>query len=125
MWILAKLRLYTKKQRQLYTASLLKELGALPIRSIIRIDEQGKLVINERPVDMAMARSLKTSAQAALDNPALNLALEQITFAAVVSGVHKGNTADDSIMFSKTALWNIQQLKETLHMLAQDEESLL
>lgn len=95
---------------------VLEKMGALPIRDVIAVSEEG-LLINGESVDIDKARKIHESANAALDNACLRLVREQVAYAAVTYGVHKAETPTQ-MLFARAALWWGQQEHRLLEALA-------
>lgn len=97
---------------------VLKDLGNLQINDIIKIDDQQQLVINGNPLTMEQVIQLRESAIAALNNRALNIIRDQVSYAAVTYGVHKALTPEQ-MFFARAALWYGQEEVKLLETLAQ------
>lgn len=122
IWLLQRESL-TLEERTLFTSALLNRLNALPAHDIITFDPKiNVLTVNKVPVEPDLARVLRQEAKTILASSTWKLVREQVSFAAVVQGIHKG-ISPESVMFSKTALWNLQQLDELYQILAQERPS--
>ena len=108
--------------RALLTTCLLDKLTALPLGDMIKTDDQGRLVVNNRVVTLEVAARLRESARAAKVNFALNFIHEQVLYAAIVHGVHKLETPEQSY-FSRAAIWWGQQEKGFIARLAGEDAS--
>ncbi len=101
------------EQKGLIIKHLLANIGALPLRSSIAYDMEGTITINGKKLEVETARVFVESCKALKDNFANTIIDEQLTFLAIQTGVHSGlNT--EQIMFSKAALWTIQERKKLL-----------
>lgn len=105
-------------------AALTKEIvnvfeGA-PIRDIITQDEMGVIYFDGKPLgSVEKAYALRDAARAALDNQALKLVWEQTLYTCFKTGVSEGDSVA-KIMFSKTAIWNGENERNLLRILAQE-----
>lgn len=105
VWLLDKVEL-SIDQRNLLTGKLLDQLGArTPLRDIIRIDEEGTLLVNGNPLTPYEARQYHEGAKSALNNATMRLIWDQIRYECFKGGVSNGAKPED-IMFYRTALWN-------------------
>lgn len=120
IWVLEHCSL-SEKQHEKFSRLILKDLGALPIEEVIKLDETGTLLVDGRPLDTDIARKMSITAKAAIDNVALKMVFEQVTFAAIAAGVHRSET-EKHTLFMRAALWSVQQIKENLKLLLQDGE---
>lgn len=105
------------QDRIVLTNTLLEQLGALPFSAIIKVSDSGHITVRDKPLDAELYGSLKESAKAALENPAIQLMWEANAFEAVEFGVHQGLN-EYHLLFAKTALWNGQQERKFLKELA-------
>lgn len=108
------------EERLILTTLVLKRLAALPIHDIIVINEQGSLLVNGEQIGVDVATALRYSAKVALDNQALKLIRNQVLYTAIVEGVHKHLTPEDSF-FSRAAIWWNQKELDFLKALAGEE----
>ena len=90
--------------RLLITTRLLSTVGALPVHSIITVDDANVLHIQGKPVNKERALMLRESALNVLRSPAYQVIREQVLYQAVSKGVHEGMSVDQ-IQFSKAAIW--------------------
>lgn len=97
---------------------ILDNIRALPLSDTIYISTDGQLLVRNRPLDMEQMRLLRESARAALENHALTLIREQVTFEAITMGVHR---VDDpkQMLFARAALWWGNEVEKKLLLLAQ------
>lgn len=97
------------------TAALLDKISALPLRNSIVL-APGMVTINGKALDTEQAVVFKDSCIALQDNFARKVIHEQIRYLAVNWGVHNGlNT--EMIMFSKAALWTLEEEQKLLDKL--------
>lgn len=106
------------EDRNLLTVTLLDRLGALPLRDMLITNEEGNLLVNGRAVSSEGQRAIIESARGVIKNKALELVHTQVVYEAVVLGVHKLRTIEESI-FYRAALWFAQQERQHLEALAQ------
>lgn len=106
------------EDRSLLTSCILDSLVALPIRDIISTDEVGSLTVRGKVVELALAKKLRDSARVALENSALALIHEQVTFIAITTGFIKADSEKQSL-FGKAAIWYGQEEVKLLTSLAQ------
>ncbi len=122
-WLAIKLLRWGKlsnESRQLLTACMLEQLGALPVRAKITFDETGKVLIEGKYLSVDRAMKLRVAAQAMQRNFAYRLVQENVKFLAVKIGVHQ-NTSPDQGLFAKAALWQHSEERELYARLAQSE----
>lgn len=115
-WILERKNL-SQKDREKITNQLLKSIDALPTRAIITINE-GKLFIGGAPMEGEKTASLRESATAVLNNPALKIVHDQVLYQAISIGIHQAQTTEQ-VQFAKAAIWYGQQEIELLKTLSQ------
>jgi hypothetical protein len=106
------------ESKNLLTNVLLEKIGALPLHDIITQDGNGRLLIHNRPVELEEARLLRESARGVLNNKAIAFVYEQVQFLAITAGIHK-NIAQEDGLFAKAALWQGQEVINSLRTLAQ------
>lgn len=114
-WLLS--RNLSVHDRMRLTNTILDRLGALPFSAIIKVSDSGQITVKDRPLDAEMYGSLRDSAKAALENPAIKLMWDAQAFEATEFGIHQGLN-EYHILFAKTALWNGQQERKFLKELA-------
>lgn len=106
----------SQEERLLVLNYMNKSLNTFPLEDIITITKQGGILANGKEMTLEQLQSFKQSVDALGDNGAFRMIADQILFKAIAIGVHTGlNT--DQIMFSKTAIWFIQQFKEYIDSL--------
>jgi hypothetical protein len=105
--------------RNLLTTALLDRLGALPLRDIVKVTDDGSIVINDRALDFEKLGLLRDSARTILNNQAWRTIRDQVAFQAISIGIHKMETVEQSY-FARAALWWKQQELLLLSILAQD-----
>lgn len=108
----------TLDQRNEIVIHILDSLSALPISSIISVNDEGEILINGSSLDIEKMRLLRESARVALDNPAMKLINHEVQYAAIVGGIHKAMTNED-LYFYRAAIWFCQQQQIQLNILAQ------
>lgn len=123
IWLL-KSSIITLEDRNTLTTSVLDKLTILPMYDIIKVNENGQLLINNRVVDLEKARLLRESALAALNNQSLKAVHEQVLFTAITMGVHNVTTPEQ-MLFSRAAIWYSQQEITILKTLAQQNENVI
>lgn len=112
----------TLQERNLLTGAILDSLGALPLRDILYADtDSQELMVSGKPLDFEMARGLRESALAVLNNKAFNLIREQVAFEAQNLAVRKVTTVEE-LIFARAALWWGEQVIEKLQLLAQQTQ---
>lgn len=105
------------QDRTLLTAAMLDTLNAFPLSDILSIDEEGKMLLQGKPVEYTQARALREGARAILRMPTEKVIRDAILFKAIVMGIHQGDSPE-KVMFSKVAIWFVQERDTFLHMLA-------
>ncbi len=113
----------TLNQRNSLIVHILDDLGALPIHGIISTSDDGEILINGRSLDIEKAKQLRESARIVLDSVAFKVVNQEVSYSAVVGGVHKAVLSED-MYFYRSAIWFGQQFEKMLKMLAQREEPL-
>ena len=106
------------KDRIVLTNTLIDKLQ-IPYKDIIKVEEDGRLTINDMNLDFESMKNLHEGAKHLLASKVRQLVRDQVMFRAVSLGVHKGNT-NEEIYFSKAAIWNLQQEEELIKLLAQE-----
>ena len=126
MGIATRLALYLLKSKRLskgdrvaLTQEVMHSLDAAPLQDILRVDEQNRLLVRGKPVDLELAIKLKESAAQTLNSVARNLVHEQVARLAFLLGMHKA-TDFDQVLFYKAALWWGDQEDKLLRAMAQD-----
>lgn len=107
--------------RQLLTSALLVNLGALPLRARIVVDDAGQIFVNELQMTVESARQMHDGSKAMLTNFARKFVREQVTYMAILKGVHE-NTSPEQGLFAKAALWFYQEEEDLYRRLAQLED---
>lgn len=123
MWLLKSSNI-TLEDRNTLTTAILDKLTILPMYDIIKVNENGQLLINNRIVDLEKAKLLRESAMAALNNQSLKAVHEQVLFNAITMGVHNVITPDQ-MFFSRAAIWYSQQEIAILKTLAQQNDNVI
>lgn len=108
----------TLKQRNEIIIHILDNLQGLPISGIIKVNDEGEVLLNGRSLDLDKVRQLRESAMLALDNQAIKIVNQEVLYAAIVGGLHKA-TSDNDLYFYRAAIWFGQQVEMQLKILAQ------
>lgn len=123
VWIVgwALKRNLTIEERNKIVVHILTSLQAAPLTDIITVSEEG-IKIGDKFLDMEQATLLREASMLALNNRALKLIREQVTYVAFVL---LGIKADDakSLLFARAALWWGQQEEFYLQLLAQKKHT--
>lgn len=109
----------TGEDKARITAALLDDLLAIPIADVIKVATNGQVLINEKPLDIEQARAFREGCKALYDSSARKIIQDQIKYKAIKMGIYDGLTPD-MIVFSKAALWCIQEENKLLSTLAAD-----
>lgn len=109
------------EERNKIVIHLTKALQAVPLSAIISENTHGEVTVSGSTLDMETARMLLGHARAALDNKALHLIREQVTYEAFVGSAIKAQNSAD-MLFYRAALWWGQREEYFLKLLAQSEE---
>ena len=110
------------EDRIILTASVLDKLQALPLRDIIKFNEEGILLVNGRTLTSEGKAMLREGAKTLLNNATRKMIHEQVAFAAISIGVHNGQTPEQ-LMFARSAIWYGQQEDILLRKLAQIDDT--
>lgn len=108
----------TLQQRNEIITYILTNLHALPLHGIITTNTEGEILIEGRSLNVEKVIQLREAARIALDNKALKIVHQEVLYAAVVGGLHKGKS-DLDLLFYRAAIWFGQQLEVQLKILAQ------
>lgn len=109
------------EQKSMVTAALLDNLHAFPIADIVTFDKVGNLEIKGKKLDTEQKIAFKESGAALKNSFARRLIHDQIIFKALNIGIHNGiNT--DAIIFSKAALWILQEEKTLIDKFSNTDE---
>lgn len=121
-WLVGKLIKRTSTaERNKIVIHILDSLQASPLNDIISVNDDGELTVNNRSLDIEKGRQLRTAADAALRNQALNLIREQVKYIAFVGAATKAQLPED-LLFYRAALWWGQEIERFLKLLAQRQE---
>lgn len=112
IWFLNTAR-FSIEDRAVLTNHLLQKLAALPVRDIITLNDEGGLLINDRPLSVEEVVSLRESATQLSRNYIRKILREQMAFEAIKVGVHN-SISNDTNFFAKAALWNQAKENEIL-----------
>lgn len=104
--------------RSKLTNCILNSLAALPLRDIISIDKEGKLLVNGRRLELEEARKLRESARGALNSYARQFVQGQLLHEAIKIALHTSVKIEDT-MFGKAAVWMLEQEEIFFRLLAQ------
>lgn len=96
------------EQKAFVTSALLDNLNTFPIRDIISTDATGSLTIKGIKLDAEQKISFRESGAALKASVARRLIHDQMIYKAINIGVHNG-LSPDQVVFSKAALWVIQE----------------
>ena len=105
------------EDRVYLTNVLMDKLNIIQISDIIKIEQDGTLLVNGRQLDYEGAKSLKEGAKNLLDSQVRTFLHDEVRYRAIQSGIHK-STAIEDVFFSKAAIWWGEQENEILHLLA-------
>ena len=100
---------------------IMESLQILPLHDIIYVNDEKEIIVNNRPLDMEKAISLRNSAKSALENPAFKLITEQVNYLAITKGVHKAESPLDMLSY-RFALWWGNEVMNKLKILAQIDD---
>jgi hypothetical protein len=81
----------------------MQKLSALPLHDIIKLSENGSLLVNGKELDYEEAGLLHDSAKALKDNRVFGLIQDQILFEAMSSSVASKDS--EQLYFFKAAVW--------------------
>lgn len=102
------------------TTAIVDVLQGAPLRDIITQDEYGVILFQGKPLsDFEKAMQLRDAARSALSNSALKLIWEQTLYSSFRVGVCEGDSIV-KLMFAKTAIWNGENERKLLRLLAQE-----
>ncbi len=110
------------ENRIILTTALLHTLDALPFRDMIFVDDQKRLIINNRVMPPEVMRKLRESARSLQTNYAHNTIREQVLYVAIAHGVHKLERLEQSY-FSRAAIWWGEQEEKLTAILAGIDQS--
>lgn len=96
--------------------AIIEKLNYYPISDILVVDNLGSAYVKGKKLDMEQAVILKNGLDALQNNFADKLVDDQMTYEAIKLGIHNGNSTE-AIMFSKAALWVIQERRKLLEQL--------
>lgn len=105
------------ENKNLLTTTIVEKIGALPLRDMIVITESAEILVNGVPLEYDQAVRLREGAKTALTNPALKLVWDQVRYEAFVGSASVGRTPED-LYFYRTAIWNGEQERKYLRILA-------
>lgn len=106
------------KEKNKIINALLENIGVLPIKDAISIDEQGRILVRGKPItDMDMANSIKQGASAILDNGTRKIVKEQLMVEAGKILLYMSKTPED-LLFAKAIVWTINNEDKIYNNLA-------
>lgn len=91
-------------ERNQVVIHILGSLKAVPLSAIITTDENGRLCVEGKPVDVELGRVLMSHARVAQANKALNLIRKQVQYEAIIEAANKVVTMED-LLFYRAAIW--------------------
>lgn len=114
---------FSKRNKIILTNLIIENLGALPLHDIIKVNEEGTLLINNRSLEYDQVLKLRDSSRALQNNHARKVIREQVKFAAIATGVHRAKDLDE-MLFAKAALWWGEKEDELVSILSGGDSSL-
>lgn len=117
LWLLGSPK--NDEERNSLVTHILDNLGVIPLRDIIQVNDRGEILINNVLLGYEDAQKLKEGAIAALKNQTMRLVWDQIRYECFKGGVSQGEKPSD-LYFYRTALWNGEQERKYLRLLAGD-----
>ena len=111
LWLLKNLSV--KDRTKLVNALINNALDAVPLKAIITIDENRRILVDGKALSPEQNVALTEGAYAALNNQALQLVREHVRFAAIDQGFLKSDDPTKQL-FYKAALWYAQEEKNLL-----------
>lgn len=121
LWLLKKQ--LSLENKSLLISAILDKLSALPIKSIIHLNDNGSLVINGKEIDYSERVLLKDSAKALRENRVFGLIQDQILHHALSFGLNHSVTIDQ-LYCSKMAVWWGQEENKLLKLIAEENPDL-
>lgn len=115
-WLLSRKSLKREDRVRLLNEAL-STAGALPLHASITADG-GVFLIKGVPVEGEYAVKIRENASAALHNLANKAVDEQVLYQAISLGIHEAQNFDQTL-FSKAAIWVVQERQKLLERLAQ------
>ena len=103
------------EERILAFNHLNKSLNTFPLNDVILFRKDGALLYNGLALSLEQVQNFKQSVTTLKDNAAFRIIGDQILFKAIQTGIHLGHSTDQ-IIFSKAAVWFIQQFKEQIEL---------
>lgn len=96
---------------------VIHRLDIIPLRAIITVDENRRVLVQGKPLDTEQLIVLRESASSTLNSYARNIIREQIRFAAIDQGFLKSDDPQTQL-FYKAALWFAQEEQNLLENIA-------
>lgn len=106
----------SQDERILVFTQLNKSLKTFPIEDVIKFRKDGAILINGKTLTLEQLQHFRNSVDALKANYAFQIIADQILFKAIAIGIHQCNTPDQ-VIFSKSAVWFIQEFKKFLEAL--------
>jgi hypothetical protein len=119
VWLLGRAAI-SVEDRNLLTAALLEKVNAFPLRDIITGSESGEILVNGAPLDTDVLVKMRETAKVALENNALKLVWDQMLYRSLLGSVT--GVKPEDILFYRTAMWNGEQERRYLRILAGEEQ---
>ncbi|MCK5605583.1 hypothetical protein KAR91_27060, partial [Candidatus Pacearchaeota archaeon] len=116
IWLMRNTK-FSMENRNACTIALLDKLNAIPSHDIINVDATGQIYFNRKPVDADKMSQLRSQADDLINHPLRQLVREQVQFRAVKVGIHKGETAEQTL-FARAAIWQADQEDEIYEQIA-------
>lgn len=92
-----------------------RALNTFPLNDVVTFRKDGAVLYNGLPLSLEQVQNFKQSVTTLKDNAAFRIIGDQILFKAIQTGIHLG-LSTDQIIFSKSAIWFIQQFKEQIEL---------
>lgn len=105
----------SQEERILVFNYLNKSLNTFPINDVILFRKDGALLYNGLEMTLEQVQNFKQSIDTLKNNAAFKIIGDQVLFKAIQTGVHLG-LSTDQIIFSKAAIWFIQQFREQIEI---------
>ena len=118
VWLLGRAAI-SVEDRNLLTSAILEKVSATPLRDIITASESGEILVNGAPLDTDVLVKMRETAKVALENNALKLVWDQMLYRSLLGSVT--GKAPEDILFYRTAMWNGEQERRYLRILAGEE----
>lgn len=104
LWALRNSQIEGKDKTEIVN-ELLSNIGVLPIRDSVSLNEQGQILLRGKPVtDVEIANSLRQGASAILDNGTRKIVKEQLRAEAGKILLYMSKVPED-LLFAKAIVW--------------------